>query len=309
MLLGHSVNRFATASDVLRAWARLGPGDLPPKQNPISKGQWRKLVGKSLEENESFGRLRIGQWTGHFFKRTRHPRRWAPASNRVISARDWERAWPTLLGQIQSEQLEILKSSRSGDVLAGEVVLDGQPLPIVVKRPYRRYWYRYINEIGRGHRARRAWRKAWTLIARDLPTAWPLLLMEKRTLGYTTDAVIVFERVPGPTLAAVDLDAMPVNDRDTLFRRAGRTLRLIDSHGYAHFDAKATNWIVQSDDKLGPRPVLVDVDGIRHRRWPALGIERLLRAMRDHQQYTPADSLALCQGYAPYSRLVQEEIS
>jgi hypothetical protein len=113
--------------------------------------------------------------------------------------------------------------------------------------------------------------------------------------------VIVFERLPGSTLSEVDLDNMRVSEREMLFRRTGKTLRRIDQLGLSHFDAKASNWIVQPDPKLGPRPILVDVDGIRFRRWPALGISRLLRAMRDHRQYTPADSLGLCQGYTPFA--------
>jgi hypothetical protein len=65
-------------------------------------------------------------------------------------------------------------------------------------------------------------------------------------------------------------------------------------------DAKSTNWIVFNDGaSAGPLPVLVDVDGVRHYRWATAGILRLLRAMKQHGQYTPADSLALCQGYAP----------
>jgi hypothetical protein len=63
---------------------------------------------------------------------------------------------------------------------------------------------------------------------------------------------------------------------------------------------------VRDDPVLGPSPVLIDVDGVRQRRWIALGIRRLLRSLRDHRQYTPADSLALCQGYAPYSRVAME---
>jgi hypothetical protein len=65
-------------------------------------------------------------------------------------------------------------------------------------------------------------------------------------------------------------------------------------------DAKSTNWIVFGDGTpAGPAPVLVDVDGVRHYRWATAGILRLLRAMKQHPQYTPEDSLALCQGYAP----------
>ena len=103
------------------------------------------------------------------------------------------------------------------------------------------------------------------------------------------------------TLSAVDLEGMGAEEREMLFRRTGRILRRIDQLELAHFDAKASNWIVQEDEKLGARPILVDVDGIRFRRWAALGISRLLRAMREHPQYTVADSLALCQGYAPFA--------
>jgi len=43
--------------------------------------------------------------------------------------------------------------------------------------------------------------------------------------------------------------------------------------------------------------VLIDIDGIR----------RLLRSMREHRQYAPADSLALCRRYAPFSAMVRPE--
>ncbi len=200
-----------------------------------------------------------------------------------------------------------MKRSPSGDVLAADIILAGRPLSVVVKRPRRRYWYRYLNEIGRGARARRAWFKAWNLIVRNIPTAWPLLLMEKRKLGYVMDNVLICERVPGKDLGATDLDAIAREPRDMMFRRAGRVLRRIEKAGFSHFDAKASNWIIYQDELTGPQPILVDVDGIRRRQWIALGIQRLLRSMRDHPQYTPADSLALCQGYAPHAKLLQEK--
>jgi tRNA A-37 threonylcarbamoyl transferase component Bud32 len=120
------------------------------------------------------------------------------------------------------------------------------------------------------------------------------------------DAVLVSERVPGPTLWQADLDAMTVEERDNLFRRVGRILRRIDGYGLSHFDAKASNWIVREDSELGPGPVMIDPDGVRRRRWVALGIRRLLRSLREKRQYTPEDSYSLCRGYAPYARLDEE---
>lgn len=305
--LAHSVRGLATRTDLQRGWQRLAGGAAMPAHNRISRYWWRKLLNRSSGENAYFGRLRDGPWRGMFFKREKYPRRWAAASGLEISADDWQKQWPMLLENIQAGQLEIIKTSPSGDVLAGQITLAGKPLQAIVKRPYKRYWYRYLNEIGRGSRSWRAWRKAWKLIVRDIPTAWPLLVMQKRRMGYITDSVIVFERVDGPTLASVDLNILDTAQRETLFRRTGGILREIESFGFAHFDAKASNWIVQCDDKLGLRPILIDVDGIRGRRWPALGIRRLLRSMREHPQYSVADSLALCQGYAPYSRMEREE--
>jgi tRNA A-37 threonylcarbamoyl transferase component Bud32 len=309
--LAHSVRRFATRTDLLRGWRLLGPGGgagpMPPA-NRVSNRMWADLLRRVMAENRYFGRLEAGQWTGTFFRQEKYPRRWSDASRLTVEENDWLAAWPKLLAQIESGEVNVLKRSPSGDVLSAEVELGGQTVAVIVKRPRRRYWYRYINEIGRGPRSRRAWLKAWKMIVRDVPTAWPLLLMEKRQFGYVTDNLIVFERVAGPTLARADLDAMPTSQRQMLFRRIGRLLRSIDRLGFSHFDAKASNWIVRDDPQLGPGPVMIDVDGIRQRRWLALGIDRLLRSLASHRQYVPADSLALCQGYAPFSATAVETV-
>src|SRR4051794_36532298 len=190
--------------------------------------------------------------------------------------------------------------------MVGEVTLAGRAVEVIVKRARRKRWYRYVNEIGRGSRSWRAWRKAWNLLIRGIPTAWPLLVMERRTLGYVTDQVIVFERAPGKPLATTNLDLLESSQRETLFRRCGRIIRRIDDVGFSHFDSKSSNWIVMLDVKRGPTPVLVDVDGVRFYRWSLFGLHRLLRSMREHRQYTPADSLAICRGYAPFKLIDQE---
>jgi tRNA A-37 threonylcarbamoyl transferase component Bud32 len=299
--LGSSATRWATRTDLLRVWHALGQFGALPARSKLATRHWRKFVARSTKESDWFGRVEIGDWRGCYFRKSKSARRWSAASGLTISADDWQKAWPQLWQTIQSGGAKQIKTSPSGDVWAGEISLAGKPLAVVVKRPYKRYWYRYVNEIGRGSRARRAWIKAWKLIVRDIPTAWPLLMLEKRSLGYVTDSVIVFERIAGPTLATVDLNALPTGERQMLFRRTGTILRLIDTMGLSHFDAKSSNWIVASDPVLGARPVMVDVDGVRSRRWLALGINRLLRSLRVHPQYTPEDSLQLCQGYAPFS--------
>src|SRR5207237_7077 len=175
---------------------------------PRTHISWNKFIARALVGNLYFGKIESGDWSGVFFRQFKYPHRWSAASRLEISEKEWQREWPALLQQIEADGLEVMKRSPSGDVLAADIILAGRPLSVVVKRPRRRYWYRYLNEIGRGARARRAWFKAWNLIVRNIPTAWPLLLMEKRKLGYVMDNVLICERVPGRDLGATDLDAI-----------------------------------------------------------------------------------------------------
>ncbi len=307
LMLGAGVSRFATTADLVRGWRTLA-GDAPiPRHNPRAAEIWASQLSRINGGNRYFGRLSLGGWSGVFFKQTKYPRRWSAVSTLEISKLDWQSTLPAIVRGFDDGSLHPLKISASGDVYEGVAKLGGQNVPIIVKRPHKRYWYRYVNEVGRGSRSRRAWFKAWSLIVRDLPTAWPIAYFERRTLGYVRESFIVFEKIPGPTLWTVDLEALTDRSRSMLFHRAGRLLRWVERLGMSHFDAKASNWIVRPDEATGPSPVLIDVDGIRFRRWPALGIERLLRSLRDRKQYSPDDSLALCQGYAPFTRFEVEQ--
>jgi tRNA A-37 threonylcarbamoyl transferase component Bud32 len=306
MRLGASAAPFATRTDVIRAWAHFS-GAPTPKTNPLLPRAWRDLVKRATRDNENFGSFSASDWSGWFFKRTNAPRRWAAASTLAISRDDWQREWPKLLSAIENDQLVGLKRERGGDVLAGDVFIGGRAVSVVVKRPRHNKWHRYIKETFRGLRARQAWTKAWSLVARDIPTAWPLLVMQRRNaLGIPVQAVIVSERVQGELLATMDFDALPPRDRVTLFHRLGRTLRLIERRGRLLYDSKSPNWVVLADDKVGPTPVIVDVDGLRQFAPPMWPIDRLLRSLREHPRYTPEDSRWVCVGYAPRARLYEE---
>ena len=309
MRLAHEASRYATRSELRRAWDLLMPGTEMPRRNPQSPRLWRAFLRGIFRENDSFGLLIDGDWKGAFTKRSQHARRWAVSSRLDITHEDWRRAWPRLLERIERRELRALKSDASGDVFSADVELAGTTVPVIIKRPKRKVWWRYVIDLARPARARRTWIKAWKAIVRNLPTEWPLLLMEKRTLGYATDGILIFERVPGVTLDQFDLDSLDRCGRDVLFRRAGRTLRTLEDTNLAHYDAKSTNWIVVNDERVGPVPVMIDLDGIRMllRKLQGFGIQRLLRAMRQHPQYTPADSLALCRGFAPFTPVVHEE--
>jgi tRNA A-37 threonylcarbamoyl transferase component Bud32 len=301
--LAASAHPHATRADLYRAWQILGPGGSPPRRNRRAPRLWRAFLRRAFRNDRYFGHLHRDHWSGHFFKHARAPHRWSLASRLNISDHDWQQAWPLLLQQIQSDQFDILKRCRSGDVLAGEIILAGKPVPVVIKRSFRKYWHRYLTDIGRGHRARRAWHKAWHLIVRNIPTAWPLLLMEKRTLGYVTDAITVYERIPGHTLDHPLFSRLPREHYHQILHRAGRLLRRLENSNLFLYDAKATNWIIRHDEQLGPIPMLIDVDGVRRIRQSPGGLRRLLRSLHEnpHHPFSPPDAQALLRGYAPFA--------
>jgi hypothetical protein len=299
-LLATSAHPYATRADILRAWKQLGPGAPLPQNNPRARAIWRSLLSRAFHNDRYFGHLDSAGWSGHFFRHAKFPHRWSTVSRMDISDQDWQIAWPLLLKQIESDQLEVLKRSPSGDVLAGEIILAGRPVPIVIKRPKRKYWYRYLNEIGRGSRPRRAWKKAWQLVIRNIPTAWPMLMMEQRKFGYVTDAMVIFERIEGPTLSSPKVRAHGPDAYHTLLFRVGRLLRRLEDAGLYLYDSKAENWIIKEDPKLGLIPLIVDVDGVRSLHQGG-GIARLQRSLRQLPAFTQSDERVVFAGYSPGS--------
>ncbi|MCS7033687.1 MAG: hypothetical protein NZ561_06785 [Phycisphaerae bacterium] len=307
MMLGHSVARWASRADMVRGWRKLmATSGTPPLQNSLDSRLYRKLVRRTLRENTYFGRLNCDGFRGQFVKSMPSRRWWCPASALQVTAEDWIREWPAIRQGIEQDRFTVIKRGDSGDVLAATAHLGGTDVEIVIKLPRRKSLWKHLNSIGRRSRNRRTWIKAWKLNLRNFAAEWPLLLMEKSFAGYVTESVLIMARVPGPTLADVNLDQLAPGDRQALFLRLGRTLRRLEQAGFGHFDAKSTNWIVMPDPHRGPIPVMIDVDGVRHYRWDGKGLQRLLRAMKQHPQYTKTDSLWLCRGYAPWARVVED---
>ena len=306
LLLALSAARHATLAEMQRAWNALGPGGVMPELNRRGPSAWRSEMKRAFADAECFGRIEQaedgGQWSGMFFKRTKLPQRWSAVSRMQITEADWEAAWPDLKRRIDADELTVLKRGPSGDVLEGTVTLAGQSVAVVVKRPGRNSWRRSVTQVFCGSRAKQAWEKAWGLAVRGIPTAWPLLLMEKRRRGYVTDSLVVMEKVEGPVLAKVDAAADPQAYR-VLLGRCGKLLREIERSGLFLYDAKAYNWIVMSDPQFGPTPVLIDADSMRRMRVSIGGLNRLLRSLREDTgtELSAENAIALMRGYRPFA--------
>ncbi|CAN5625990.1 hypothetical protein BH09PLA1_BH09PLA1_14950 [soil metagenome] len=307
--LAGNAARFATRGDYLRAARELGGSNVSPIRTRSWERSRRAMTRRIFGDNAHFAAFTSDGWSGVFTQRTSHPLRWASASQVQFDRASWECAWPKLLKRFRSGALATIKDDDGGAVMRAQITLNGDAFDVIVKAPKRKFWRQWLAEIFRGSRARRTWFHTWRSLVRGVPTELPMLLMERRVFGYAVESILVFQQVPGQTLASADLDALDERARENLFRRAGRSLRQLEDQGFTHADAKSTNWIVFPDPVHGPRPILIDLYGVRHYRWAMLGIERLLRAMRDHPQYTPDDSRNLCLGYAPRAKLARQELA
>src|SRR5690606_23978529 len=137
-------------------------------------------------------------------------------------------------------------------------------------------------------RARRSWIKTWKLFVRGLPTEVPLLVMERRSGLVVADNLVVFELVPGELIEKLDLDELPHTGRSALLRAVGETIRRTERHGFAHLDAKTSNWIAYPAAG-GRTPVMIDCDGVRHHPAPGAGLKRFLKALARHPRFRAGD--------------------
>lgn len=228
-----------------------------------------------LRTNTYFARVRRpGGWRGHVCLRSKQPTPGATSLPPSFQSEQW-RAWLAHPANwLRPEALTaVVKDSHSA--LVGRAVLPAEPKPIavVVKHPRARSLARRLAMLLRPSRAMRVWRRGHALLHRNLPTARPLAVLERRRFGLRLDAFVLCEDLVGGR----DLDAwlaaeLPGRDarqqrrlKDRLIAALAALVRRMHDADVAHRDLKASNVLVQYDPDRddAPRLSLVDLDGVR----------------------------------------------
>lgn len=236
---------------------------------------------RALRTGRYFARLKfLGGWRAHVFLEAKHHVAGSPASEIRLTADQWK-AWlrhPEEWARGDRRQYVIKESSTN---LVYRTRLDLAPdwsLDVVCKRWVPRGFSKRLAMLVQPSRPMVTWCMANALLHRQLPTARPLAVVEKRRCGQLLDSFIITEHIEH----AHDLDALLTIQLREMEAAAARrlkrelseslvaALRRLHERGFTHRDFKAPNVLVQWQPGLEapPRIVLVDLDGIRQVRRP-----------------------------------------
>jgi tRNA A-37 threonylcarbamoyl transferase component Bud32 len=114
-----------------------------------------------------------------------------------------------------------------------------------------------------GTRSLAAFRRGHALLARGISTARPVAAVDMRRRGAVKDTLLVTEPVAGMPLSEWLRRGPPASERRQLARALAQMLCRMHDAGFSHRDLKAPNILVAPCGSCGPRPVLVDLDGVR----------------------------------------------
>lgn len=258
-----------------------------------------------------FGCVRLADgWRATVYLSCKHATDDSAASRMTLTREQWKTALRDPLAWFRGNATESAKNSHSAQVRRALLSFDAGPLPVIVKRPQARNGWRALRHALPSSRARRAWRIGHALLHRDIPTARPLVLLERRWGPLVRDGLLITEGIPG----ALDLRAFLKREadacrtaRDWLRRKRElnallvRHVRRLADHGFAHRDCKADNILITATPQLGL--VWIDVDGIRlvrRRLSPAAALRplaRLVVSLRDLPGLTRTDFARFLIGY------------
>ncbi len=253
---------------------------------------YAKRDRRIMKTGRYFARLRLGGgWRAHAFLASKHPVAGSPVSTMTFTPQQWKQWLRHPLGLVRpGDRRMIVKESHSTVVCRGRLETeDGQGIDVVIKRALPRNWIkRLAHTISTSH-PMLTWKLGNALLNRQIPTARPLAVVERRRLGLLIDSLVISEYLPHTldldTFLTVTLREQPPAAGRELKRQVTRSLseviRRLHERGFAHRDLKAPNVLIQWDPSASDpaRALLVDLDGLRPAQPgdPELDVQALTR--------------------------------
>lgn len=275
-------DQYATASRFARNWQsdlRKLLRDLDRRATLHAGRLWAKRDRRTNRDGRYFSRVSPARgWSGYAVLACKHSRPGAPLGHMTFDRRFWQEALSEPRTWLSGDDVTVLKDSHTSMVTRRIIRRDGADLSVIVKRPRPRSLLKRIAQWLGHSRIRRTWMMANRLIHRDLPTAHPLVLLEKHAAGlFRVDGLLLTEAIENAfdleAFVTLKIAALPATARraskDAVIAAIVRLLRAFTERGFVHRDFKATNVMIcpppDGDVFTDPRPVLIDLDGVFHR--------------------------------------------
>lgn len=221
------------------------------------------------------------EWSAHVFLQHRHPKMDWLATRHKFTPEQWRQTLSDIPALLEGG--ELLKQGSYNRIISKELQVGPNHLAVVIKHIKLRKGWRGILQAIRDSRAKRQWHRSFMMLFRDLPTAWPLAVIERHKAGFLRESIFISEKITHSynlKLALLNNGPLPKTpkNRYELCRELGRLLALLRRSGLKHRDCKASNILLQIrtvDGKTSWKPFLVDLDG--------LGYDYLPFQQRRHQ--------------------------
>lgn len=239
---------------------------------------WAQRDRRSLRQGRYFVRLSCGGWKGMAFARCKHASGESPASRLVLDRAWWSKRLADPAALVAPTRGGVCKDSHSAVVARALWPHADGELAVILKRPRARTWMRRIARL-LASRSRRGWVVGQALLNRDISTARPLAVLERKVGPVVVDSLLVTEAIPGAVDLEQDLrreharvfegDPPAGPHRWAAFKRElapvlVRHVRRLHERGFVHRDCKAGNILVARRPAL--RLLWIDLDGIRRSR-------------------------------------------
>lgn len=210
---------------------------------------WRKREARCLRENPDFRKLKTRALRGMAVNR--------PVPGEVLKLIE---KGEEIAG---SPGVERIKDSRT----ASSFLVQGNGEDFFLKIFHWKKLWNPLLDIFRGGRARRAWRRAYSLALRGIPTAPPVVFLEKTFLFMPLKGYLLFRRLKGFTSLShfperAGLSKESLSERREGLRAAARLVKILHDEGFRQRDIKASNIMIRTGERRGEASV-VDLDGLR----------------------------------------------
>ncbi|MEK6644328.1 MAG: lipopolysaccharide kinase InaA family protein [Planctomycetota bacterium] len=274
---------------------------------------WSKRDRRIVRNTRYFAQIKpAAGWRGHVLLACKHPSAAAAASKLEYTKKQWKEWLAEPLSLVDPARHKMLKDSHTATVCEITLPTD-PPVKVIAKRPLARNAWKKLTQLFGPSRNQRAWHIANMLRNRDLPTAQPMALIERRLFrGVLLDSLLLTEFIPN----AVDLETFLTRDiaalkgdrqravKDRLIQSVVRTVKMFHDRGFAHRDFKAPNLMVSWTPPFDGEPSLtfIDMDGITHTRRTSesqqlRAIVRLCASLLNSSACTSTDKLRFLKSY------------